>query len=133
MNGMGSRFPGGDKIRTNGLWYDTIEGRAREVGRRSFCKKVELTRNMSSIVAMCPIPVLLLLQVYFSFLNEMSSRSRSGIKSSIFSSKGSLTFVPRRFSHCELAVLKSLTMMRDFPCNSSFRLLISYQNVVLSL
>ena len=52
---------GGDKIRANELWFGIAEGRAREVGRRSFPKKLELARNMSNLVAMCPIPVLLLL------------------------------------------------------------------------
>ena len=123
LKGMAPRLIGGDKIREIGLWSKTVEGIAREVGRRSFCNKVERTRYLSNLATTCPIPVLIFLHVYSSFFNGIFSRSIFSINSSIFSPKGSLTFVPPCFSDCDLVVLKSPAMMRYFPRRSSFSLL----------
>ena len=120
LKGICPKFVGMVKEREMGLWSEVAEEIMREVGRKSFCRKEVLTRKWSSLAAMCPGPVILLLQVNLPFLGMGSSISRSAIKSSSFSPKESLIFKPPLFSELDFVVLKSPTMIKSFPYRSTF-------------
>ena len=104
-----------------GLWSEVDEKMMQEIGRKSFCRKEVLTRKQSNLAAMCPSPAHLLLQVNLPFLGMGSSRSRSAIKSSIFSPKGSLIIEPPLFFQLNFVVLKSAVMITFFPRISAFK------------
>ena len=90
------------KERETGLYSKVDEEIMQEIGRKYFCKKEVLTRKWSSLVAMFPSPIHLLLQVNLPFLGIGSSKSRSTIKSSSFSRKESLMIEPPLFSKLDL-------------------------------
>ena len=121
LKGIGPRLVGGVGKRVMRLWFVVAEEIMYEEGNKSFWRKVVLTRNRSSLAVMWLGPVCLLFHVYFPFFGVRSKRSRSVIKSSYFSPKGSLMIDTPHLSILYSVVLKSPAMIMSFPWKTIFK------------
>ena len=133
LKGIGPSLVGKEKESKMGLWLEVAEDMISEEGSKSFCRKVVLTRNRSNLAAICPGPSCLLLQVNFPFFGKGSRRSRSAMKSSSFSPKGSLMIEPPLFFKLDFVVLKYPSIITSFPYRSDFKASKDSQKYIFSL
>ena len=111
LKGMGPRFSSTESSRRIGLWSEIQLGRILDKAWSPRLRKEEWTRNLSRRAAMCPGPILLLVQVKLPLEGLMSTRSHPKMVSSTHSWEGSRTMDPPFFSFAARVTFRSPAMI----------------------
>ena len=115
-NGIGPRFLSVTISRRMGLWSEPPNDKILDVMFKPSNRKVSWTKNLSSLAAMCPRPVLLLFHVYFPVVGLMSISSHVMMVSSTRFVMGSLVREPPLLS-CWLTVTFRSPARIILPCS----------------